>query len=130
MDGAGIVALVVFILIIVAAIVYRVGHLWAQIESQNRRHLIEDKWRMRPLEAPVLPRWRRVAGWAAYMLSALWLCIFLAGAYWHAHSWGWTYLMAAWLLWFAIFLCGIWLAEWCWKPSRETQASAGEEHPE
>jgi Na+/melibiose symporter-like transporter len=77
-----------------------------------------------------VPRWRRVAGWVAYMLSALWLGIFLAGAYWHAHSWGWTYLMAAWLLWFAIFLVGIWLAEWCWKPSREMQASAGEEHPE
>ena len=29
--------------------------------------------------------------------------------------------MAAWVLWFAIFLGGIGLAEWCWKPSREAR---------
>jgi hypothetical protein len=38
-------------------------------------------------------------------------------------------LMAAWILWFAIFLGGIWLAEWCWKPSREAQTGASEEEP-
>jgi hypothetical protein len=123
MESAGVVALVVFILVIGAALPTE----WV---TCGQRHLIEAKWRMVPIEAPTLPRWRLEAGWAAYTLSALWLCIFLAGAYWHAHSWGWTYLMAAWLLWFAIFLCGIWLAEWCWKPSREAQTGKSEEHPE
>lgn len=120
MDGAGAVVLVVFILVIVAAVAYRVGYLWSQVEFLNRSLMIETKWRMRPMEAPMLPRWRRVAGWAAYTVSALLLCLFLVLAYWHAPSWGWTYLIAAWTLWFALFLAVIWVAEWCWKPSRET----------
>jgi hypothetical protein len=64
------------------------------------------------------------------MFSALLLCLFLALAYWHAYSWGWTYLMAVWILWFAIFRGGIWVAEWCWKPSREAQTGASAEDPE
>lgn len=126
MDGAGVVALVVFILIIVAAIAYRVGYLWAQVEFLSQRQLVEAKWRVLPMEAP-LPRWRRITGWAAYMFSALWLCLFLALAYWHAHSWGWAYLMAAWMLWFAIFLGVIWFAEWCWRPGREAPDAASSE---
>ena len=70
----------------------------------------------------VLPRWRRVAGWAAYVFSGMLLCLFLALAYRYAQGWGWTFLMAAWVVWFATFLGGIGLAEWCWKPDRETQA--------
>ncbi len=130
MDGAGVVVLVVFILIIVAAIAYRVGYLWAQVEFLNPSHRLEGRWRMLPMEAP-LPRWRRVAGWAAYTFSALLLCLFLAIAYWYAFRWGWTHLMAAWILWFSIFLGVLWLAEWCWKPSPEAQggASAEHEHP-
>jgi hypothetical protein len=119
MDSAGAAVLVVFILVIVAAAAYRVGYLWAQVEYLNRSLMIETKWRMGPMEASMLPRWRLVAGWAAYTFSALLLCLFLALAYWHAHSWGWTYLLAAWILWFALFLAAIWVAEWCWKPSRE-----------
>ena len=125
MDGAGVVVLVVFILIIVAAIAYRVGYLWAQVEFSS--HRLEARWRMLPMEAP-LPRWRRVAGWAAYAFSALLLCLFLAIAYWYAFRWGWTHLMAAWILWFSIFLGVLWLAEWCWKPSPEAQGGASVEH--
>ncbi len=128
MDVEGVVVLVVFIVIIVAVIAYRVGYLWAQVEFLDQSQKI-GKWSMLPMEAPI-PRWRRVAGWAAYMFSALLLCLFLALAYWHAYSWGWTYLMVVWILWFAIFLGGIWVAEWCWKPSREAQTGASEEHPE
>ena len=69
----------------------------------------------------VLPRWRRVAGWAAYVFSGMLLGFFLALAYRYAKGWGWTFLMAAWVVWFATFLGGIGLAEWCWKPDRETQ---------
>src|SRR6266508_5552797 len=128
MDVEGVVVLVVFIVIIVAVIAYRVGYLWAQVEFLDQSQKI-GKWSMLPMEAPI-PRWRRVAGWAAYMFSALLLCLFLALAYWHAYSWGWTYLMVVWILLFAIFLGGIWVAEWCWKPSREAQTGASEEHPE
>jgi hypothetical protein len=127
MDVEGVVVLAVFIVIIVAVIAYRVGYLWGQAELLERGRLSAAEWNaMRTMS--VLPRWRRVAGWAAYMFSALWLCLFLALAYRHAHGWGWTDLLAAWILWFAIFLGGIWLAEWCWKPSRA--AGASEEHPE
>ena len=69
----------------------------------------------------VLPRWRRVAGWAAYVFSGMLLCFFLALAYRYAKGWRWTFLIAAWVVWFATFLGGIGLAEWCWKPDRETQ---------
>lgn len=68
----------------------------------------------------VLPRWRRAAGWAAYVFSGMLLCFFLALAYRYARGWGWTILIAAWVVWFATFLGGIGLAEWCWKPDGET----------
>jgi hypothetical protein len=129
MDGAGVVALVVFILIIVAVIAYRVGYLWAQVEFLDPSHRLAAKWRIQPMEAP-LTRWRRVGGWAAYVFSGFLLCLFLALAYWYAHAWGWTYLMAVWILWFAIFLGVLWLAEWCWKPSREAQGGASEKDPD
>jgi hypothetical protein len=41
MDGAGVVVLVVFILVIVAVIAYRVGYLWAQVEFLNQSQMIE-----------------------------------------------------------------------------------------
>jgi hypothetical protein len=126
MDGAGVVVLVVFILVIVAVIAYRVGYLWAQVEFLNQSQMIEAKWSMLPMKAP-LPRWRRVAGWAAYMFSALLLCLFLALAYRNAKGWGWILLMAAWVLWFAIFLGGIWLAEWCWKPAERPKNGPSKE---
>ena len=123
MDGAGVVVVLgVLILIIVAVIAYRVGYLRAQDVS----HRLEAEWRRLPMEAP-LPRWRRAAGWAAYVSSALSLCLFLVVAYVYAYRWGWTYLTAAWILWFGIFLGVLWLAEWCWKPSREAQGGASDE---
>jgi hypothetical protein len=127
MDVEGVMVLAVFIVIIVAVIAYRVGYLWGQAELLERGRLSAAEWNALGTMS-VLPRWRRVAGWAAYMFSALWLCLFLLLAFQYAHGWGWTYLLAAWILWFAIFLGGIGLAEWCWKPSRA--AGASEEHPE
>jgi Na+/melibiose symporter-like transporter len=90
--------------------------------------MIEAKWSMLPMKAPMLPRWRRVAGWVAYMFSALLLCLFLALVYRYAKAWGWTFLMAAWILWFAIFLGVIWLAEWCWKPAERPKNGASKEN--
>ena len=78
----------------------------------------------------VLPRWRRVADWAAYVFSGLLYCLPLFFAFRYAKGWGWTVLMAAWVLWFAIFMGGIWLAEWCWKPCREAQERLRHEAPE
>jgi hypothetical protein len=75
----------------------------------------------------VLPRWRRVAGWVAYGFSGLLLCLFLALAYRYAQGWTWSYLLTVWALWFAIFLGGIWLAEWCWRPRPEAQNGASKE---
>ena len=79
-----------------------------------------SEWNARRMKL-VLPGWRRVAGWAAYVFSGVLLCVFLALAYRYAKVWGWTFLMATWAVWFATFLGGIGLAEWCWKPDRETQ---------
>jgi hypothetical protein len=59
--------------------------------------------------------------------SALSLCLFLVVAYVYAYRWGWTYLTAAWIVWFGIFLGVLWLAEWCWKPSREAQGGASDD---
>jgi len=55
---------------------------------------------------------------------------FLFLAFQYAKAWGWTVLMAAWVLWFAIFMGGIWLAEWCWKPYREAQEQLRHEQTE
>ena len=109
------VVLAVWTLAVVAVIGYRVGYLRGQAELLERGRLTAAEWNALRLKS-VLPRWCRVAGWVAYMFSALLLCLFLALAYRYARGWGWTYLMAAWILWFAIFLGGIGLAEWCWKP--------------
>jgi hypothetical protein len=130
MDDVGMVVVVVFVLVTVVAIAYRVGSLWARRESQKRDQVIEAQWRILAMDAPLLPRWRRLAGWAAYTLSALLLGLFLALAYRNASSWGWTDLIAAWFLWFAFFLGVLGIAEWCWKPSRDAQPGASEEHPE
>jgi hypothetical protein len=108
------VLLALFALVGVAVIAYRVGYLRGQAGLLREGQPTEAEWTARP-------RWRRVAGWAAYVFSGLLLCAFLALAYRYAQGRQWTLLMAAWMLWFAIFLAGIWLAEWCWKPDRETQ---------
>jgi hypothetical protein len=69
----------------------------------------------------VRPRWRRVAGWAAYGFAGLLLCVFLALAFQYAKRWGWAVLTAAWALWFALFTGAVWLGERCWQPNREAQ---------
>lgn len=129
MDAVGLVLFLVAVTLVgVAVIAYRVGFLRGEAETLYQRQRIAVTGSDQPMEPATLPPWRRVAGWAAYLFSALLLCLFLTIAYRHAYSWRWTYLMAAWLLWFAIFLGGIWLAEWCWKPSRA--AGTVEEPPQ
>lgn len=114
MTGAeGVLAL--FALVVVAVMAFRAGYLRGQTQVLHRGQPIEAEGNALRME-PVLPRWRRVAGWAAYVLSGLLLCLFLFLAFQYARGWGWAFLMAVWGLWFAIFLGGIGLAEWCWKP--------------
>ena len=122
------VVLVLFTLVVVAVIVYRAGYLRGQAELLRQGQRTEAEWNARRMTS-VLPRWRRVAGWVAYVFSGLLLCLFLFLAYRYAKAWGWT-LIAAWILWFAIFLGGIWLAEWCWKPYREAQERLRHEQAE
>src|SRR5260370_38878741 len=55
---------------------------------------------------------------------------FLFLAFHHAKRWGWAGSMGAWVLWFALFMGGIWVAEWCWKPYRETQERLRHEQTE
>ena len=109
------VVLALLTLAVVAVIGYRVGYLRGQAELLERGRLTAAEWNARRMKSE-LPRWRRVAGWAAYGFSGLLLCLFLALAYLYAQGWVWSYLVAVWGLWLAIFLVGIWLAEWCWKP--------------
>jgi ABC-type polysaccharide/polyol phosphate export permease len=107
MNAIGVV-LALFALVVVAVIAYRAGYLRAEAELVRQRQ---------PTTA--LPRWRQVAGWAAYTCSGLLLCLFLFLAFRYAKAWGWTVSLTAWGLWFALFLGGIWLGGWCWKPYRE-----------
>ena len=123
------VVLALLTLAVVGVIGYRVGYLRGQAELLERGRLSAAEWNALRMTS-ALPRWRRVAGWVAYGFSGLLLCLFLALAYRYAQGWVWSYLMGVWSLWFAIFLGGIWLAEWCWKPSRDAQTGASEEHPE
>jgi hypothetical protein len=116
----GILAL--FALVVVAVIAYRAGYLWGQAELVRHGQPTEAEWDALRMTS-VLPRWRRVAGWAAYAFSGLLFSLFLFLAFQYAKGWGWALLLAVWGLWFAIFLGVIGLAEWCWKPpsSRESQ---------
>ena len=114
--------LALWTLAVVAVIGYRVGYLRGQAELLERGRLTAAEWNVLRMKS-VLPRWRRVAGWVAYVFSGLLLCLFLFLAFQYAKGWGWTFLMAAWALWFAIFLGGIGLAEWCWKPQAAERRS-------
>jgi hypothetical protein len=113
----------------VALVAYRGGYLRGQAELLRQRLPTEaERNALRITSA--LPRWRQVAGWTAYAFSGLLLCLFLALAYRYAKGWRWTLLMAAWVLWFAIFMGGVWLAEWCWTPYREAQEQLRHEKTE
>jgi hypothetical protein len=112
--------LALFALLVVAVIAYRAGYRRGDAELRRQRQ---------PTDV-ALPRWRRVAGWAAYTCSGLLLCLFLFLAFRHAKGWGWIGLLGAWALWFALFMAGIWLAEWCWKPYREAQERRRHEQTE
>lgn len=110
------VVLVLLALIAVAIIAYRAGYLRAQEEALRI--------------APVLPRWRRVGAVAAYGLAGLLTCLFLGLAFLYAKRWGWAVSLAAWAIWFALFIGTIWLAEWCWQPYRASQERLRQERAE
>jgi sterol desaturase/sphingolipid hydroxylase (fatty acid hydroxylase superfamily) len=120
------VVLALLALVVVAISAYRAGYLRGQAELLRQGQPIEAEWKALHMNS-VLPRWRRVAGWVAYGFSGLLLCLFLALAYRYAQGWTWSYLLTVWALWFAIFLGGIWLAEWCWRPRPEAQNGASKE---
>jgi hypothetical protein len=109
------VVLVLFALVSVAVMAYRAGYVRGQDELPRQDQPAEA-------ERPVLPRWHRVAGLAAYGLAGLLNCLFLGLAFLYAKRWGWAVSLAAWALWFALFIGAIWLGEWCWQPYRAAQA--------
>jgi hypothetical protein len=106
------VVLVLFALVVVAVIAYRVGYVRGQDELLEG-HPSTAAERNEPGITAVLPRWRGLTGWAAYGFAGLLSCLFLV------KRWGWAVALTAWGLWFAIFVGAIWLAEWCWQPYRE-----------
>jgi hypothetical protein len=119
MNVAGVV-LVLFALVVVAVIGYRVGYVRGQDELLEGPPSTAAE-RNEPGTTAVLPRWRRLTGWAAYGFAGLLSCLFLVLAFLYAKRWGWAVALAAWMLWFAIFVGAIWLAERCWQPYREAQ---------
>src|ERR1700730_11676384 len=97
------VALALFTLVVVAVMAYRAGYLRGQAELLRQGQPTEAARNALRMKA-VLPLWRRVAGWTAYVCSGLLLCLFLFLAFRDAKGWGWTVLLAAWVLWFALFI--------------------------
>lgn len=123
------VILALVALVVVAVMGYRAGYLRGRAELLLQVGPTEAEWNESRMNS-VLSGWRRGAGWVAYVFSGLLLCLFVALAYQYAQGWGWSFLLAAWVLWFAIFLGGIWLAEWCWKPRREARERLQHEQAE
>jgi hypothetical protein len=114
------VILVVFALVIVAVMAYRAGYVRGQDELVHwPRSTAAERNALRI--TAILPRWRRLTGWAAYGFAGLLNCLFLSLAFLYAKRWGWTVSLAAWVVWFALFMGAIWIAEWCWQPYREAQ---------
>lgn len=114
------IALVLLALVVVAVMAYRAGYVRGQDELLDwHRSIAAERNALRM--TGVLPRWRRLAGWAAYGFAGLLNCLFLSLAFLYAKRWGWAILLAAWVLWFALFVGAIWLAEWCWRPYRAAQ---------
>src|SRR6202158_3698584 len=109
------VVLVLVALVSVAVMAYRAGYVRGQDELPRQGQPAEA-------ECSVLQRWRRVAGLAAYGFAGLLNCLFLGLAFLYAKRWGWAVSLAAWALWFALFIGAIWLGEWCWQPYRAAQA--------
>jgi hypothetical protein len=109
------VVLVLFALVSVAVMAYRAGYVRGQDELPRQDQPAAGI-------AAVLPRWRRLTGWAAYGFAGLLSCLFLVLSFLYAKRWGWAVSLAAWALWFALFIGAIWLAEWCWRPYRAAQA--------
>lgn len=114
------IALVLLALVVVAVMAYRAGYLRGQDELLDWNRSTEAARNALRMTA-VLPRWRRLAGWAAYGVAGLLSCLFLGLAFLYAKRWGWAILLAAWALWFALFVGAIWFAERCWQPYRAAQ---------
>lgn len=114
------IALVLLALVVVAVMAYRAGYVRGQDELLYwHRSIAAERNALRM--TGVLPRWRRLAGWAAYGFAGLLNCLFLSLAFLYAKRWGWAILLAAWALWFALFVGAIWFAERCWQPYRAAQ---------
>jgi len=85
------VVLVFLALVAVAVIAYRAGYLRGQDEPLEwSRAIAAERSALRI--AAVLPRWRRVAGLAAYGFAGLLNCLFLGLAFLYAKRWGWAVL--------------------------------------
>ena len=94
------VVLVLLALIVVAVMAYRAGYVRGQDELlQWHRSMAAERNALRL--TVVLPRWRRLSGWAAYGFAGLLNCLFLALAFLYAKRWGWAVVLAAWALCFA-----------------------------
>ena len=111
---------VVFALVAVTVIAYRLGYVRGQDELRpwhGSTAAEGDALRM----TPILPRWRHLTGLAAYGFAGLLNCLFLGLGFLYFKRWGWAVTLSAWMFWLALFVGVIWLAEWCWQPSREGQ---------
>ena len=117
------VVLVLSALVSVAVMAYRAGYVRGQNDLLRQGQPTEA-------ERLVLPRWRRVVGVAAYGFAGLLNCLFLGLAFLYAKRWGWAVSLAAWALWFALFVGAICLAEWCWRPYREAQGRLRQQQTE
>ena len=74
------VVLVLLALIVVAVMAYRAGYVRGQDELlQWHRSIAAERNALRM--TVVLPRWRRLSGWAAYGFAGLLNCLFLALAF-------------------------------------------------
>jgi hypothetical protein len=92
------VVLVLLALVVVAVMAYRAGYVRGQDELlQWHRSTAAERNALRM--TAVLPRWRRLTGWAAYGFAGLLNCLFLALAFLYAKRWGWAVVLAAWVLW-------------------------------
>ena len=123
------VVLVLFALVGVAVMAYRAVYLRGQDDLLHWNRSTEVSQDALSMTA-ALPRWRRLAGLAAYGFAGLLNCLFLGLAFLYAKRWGWAVSLAAWALWFALFIGAIWLAEWCWQPYRAAQERLRHEQAE
>jgi hypothetical protein len=129
MNVSGVVLALLALVVVVAVMAYRAGYLRGQAELLRQRQPTEAERSALPMTS-LLPPWRLVGGWAAYVFSVLLYGLFLFLAFRYAKAWGWTVLIVAWILWFALFMGAVWLGEWCWRLYRAAQERLRHEEEE